>query len=285
MTITSTDKITKLGLIAGEGDLPVLLAKSALRSGVNLTIFALSKSNIKYFKKLTNQVYQFSIVDIFPMLEKGKALSLRNLCFIGKVPKIEFLKNLYKLDAKLLSLVKGLKDWNDDSLHLKIVDFLEREHNFKIVDQTIFLEDLFPSAQSFCNRKLSEEEMNEAIFGLKMAKGIGNLDIGQTVVVNNKSVIAVEAIEGTNACIKRALKVMSPFQKNKKITVAKASKPNQDRRFDIPTIGLGTIEVLPKGSNLVFEANETFFVDQISAIQLSNKKNISITSIDLGEPS
>ncbi len=144
------------------------------------------------------------------------------------------------------------------------------------------MQELFPSAQCFIKRTLTEEELEEAEFGLKMAKGIGELDIGQTVVISNKSVIAVEAIEGTNACIKRSLKNFNFFQRNRKITVAKTSKPNQDPRFDVPTVGAATIKAMPKGSNLVFEANETFFVNKDEAIRIADQNNISVTAISLG---
>jgi len=279
----SINKITKLCLVAGNGELPVTLAKAALKEGVDLLIFALSNDNLKELKKLTKNIHRFSVVDVYSMLEKGKDLGYTNATFIGKVPKLDFLKNLHRLDSRLMKLIKGLKDWNDDSLHFKILDFVEREQGCKIIDQTIFLKELFPEAQCFTERKLDAEEYEEAEFGLKIAKGIGELDIGQTVVVSNKSVIAVEAIEGTNACIKRSLSSLSFFQKNKKITVAKTSKPNQDRRFDVPTIGLETVKAMPKGSNLVFEAGETFFVNKLDAVQLANKKKISITAIELGD--
>lgn len=279
----STTEITKLCLIAGNGELPVSLAKSALAQNVELIIFSLSNDNYKDLKTLTDKVYKFSVIDIYQMLEKIKELGHKNITFIGKVPKIDFLKNLYRLDSRLVKKIQELKDWNDDSLHFKILDFVENENGCKIIDQTLFLQDLFPGPQCFTKRSLTEEEMEEALFGLKMAKGIGELDIGQTVVVSNKSVIAVEAIEGTNACIKRSFKNFNLFQKNKKITVAKTSKPSQDSRFDVPTVGAGTVKALPKGSNLVFEANETFFINQKDAIKLADQDNISITAISLGD--
>ena len=114
-----------------------------------------------------------------------------------------------------------------------------------------------------------------------MAKANAALDIGQTVITRNKSVIAVEAIEGTNKCISRAKKLIGIFDRNKKIYVSKVSKPNQDKRFDIPTIGLETIKAMPKGSYLAFEANETFFIDQEDSIKLANRKNICIAAFDI----
>jgi UDP-2,3-diacylglucosamine hydrolase len=281
--MTKTNSIDKLCLVAGNGELPVRLAKSALANNVELLIIALSNDNLKKLQGLTSNVHRYSVVDIYPVLEKIKSQGHKKITFIGKVPKIDFIKNLYRLDKRLINKIKELKDWNDDSLHFKVLDFAERENGLEIIDQTIFLRELFPKAQCFTSRELVGEEITEAKFALEMAKGIGELDIGQTVVVSNKSVIAVEAIEGTNACIKRAQKTFGFFQRNQRIIVAKTSKPNQDRRFDVPTIGLETIKAMPRHSNLVFEAEETFFVNQDEAITLANQKNISITAFDLGE--
>ncbi len=121
MTKLKDTTITKLCLIAGNGELPIKLAQSALSQGVELVIFALSNDNYKDLKSLTNEVYKFSVVDVYPMLEKAKELGHQNITFIGKVPKIDFLKNLYRLDSRLMKKVQELKDWNDDSLHYKIL--------------------------------------------------------------------------------------------------------------------------------------------------------------------
>jgi UDP-2,3-diacylglucosamine hydrolase len=279
--MTKTNSIDKLCLVAGNGELPIRLAKSALANNVELLIIALSNDNVKKLQGLTSNVYRYSVVDIYQALEKIKSQGHKKITFIGKVPKIDFIKNLYRLDKRLINKIKELKDWNDDSLHFKILDFAERENGLEIIDQTLFLKELFPNSQCFTLRKLVGEEITEAKFALEMAKGIGKLDIGQTVVVSNKSVIAVEAIEGTNACIKRAQKTFGFFQPKQRIIVAKTSKPNQDKRFDVPTVGLETIKAMPKHSNLVFEAQETFFVNQDESIDFANKKNISITAFDL----
>jgi len=281
--MTEINSINKLCLIAGNGDLPVKLAKAAIENGVELLIIALSNDNLKKLQSLTLNVHKFSVIEVYPILGKIKSQGHKQITFIGKVPKIDFIKNLYRLDSRLINKIKELKDWNDDSLHHKILDFAERENGLEIINQTIFLQELFPEAQCFTTRKLIGDEIEEAKFALEMAKGIGKLDIGQTVVVSNKSVIAVEAIEGTNACIKRTQKTFGFFQRNQRIIVAKTSKPNQDKRFDVPTIGLETMKVMPKHSNLVFEAKETFFINQEEAISLANQKNISITAFDLGK--
>lgn len=283
-TVIEKAQIQKLCLFAGDGALPIMLAKNAVAEGVELTVFSFSKKNLSELRQITKNVFYYSPIEVFTMLDKLKELNLHYLTFIGKVPKLILFQNLHKIEKRLLDKVMELKNLNDDSLHLKIVDLLEKENNFKVVDQTLFLKDLFPGEKVFTERKPSLEEIEEAYYGLKMAKGIAALDIGQSVAVQNKSVIAVEAIEGTNNCIKRAAKIAScPWKfKGKDIFICKASKPNQDQRFDVPTVGINTVKTMPKNSLLVCEASEVFFPSQEETIRIANAKNICVFSLRLG---
>ena len=276
-----TKKKPKICLIAGFGSIPLELVKSALKQGEDMTVFSLDKKNSVEFRKLGVPTYDFSVIEIFPMLNKGKELEITEACFIGKVPKSSFFKSLHKIDKEVLDEIWKLKDLNDDSLHLKIVDFVENTHGFKIIDQSKYIKHLFPSEQVFTNAKPSTLDLEEIKYGLKMAKANASLDIGQTVITRNKSVIAVEAIEGTNNAIKRAKELIGFFDSNKKIYVNKVAKPNQDKRFDIPTVGLETIKAMPKNSFLSFEADETFFLDQDKAVKLANDKGICIASFKI----
>lgn len=282
MTATQEEKITRLLLVAGLGELPIELTKSAQAQGVEVIVFALDKRTYNEMKDIT-ETYLFSPVEAFKMADKGMELGIKHVTFIGKVPKSSFFKNLHKLEPRMLKEIQSLVNMNDDSFHLKLVDKIENSFGAKIIPQTLYLKHYFPKAQSFTKRLASNEELEEAKYGLEMAKGIAALDIGQTVIVKNKAVIAVEAIEGTNKCIKRAKASMGLglFEKRKAISVCKVAKPEQDQRFDIPTVGLQTIEAMPKGSKLFFEASETFFVNQDQAIELADRKNILIQAIDL----
>jgi DUF1009 family protein len=280
MQKTETSTITEFILIAGMGELPVRLVRSAIQQGTKVRVFSLASDNFSKLSSLATTL-RFSPVEVFRMLDEIKKSGIKNICFIGKVPKLEFFKNLHKLDTQLLKKIKELKDLNDDSLHFKILDFLEREHGLKVIKQNIFLQDLFPSEQVFTARQPTVSEFEEIVFGLNMAKGIAALDIGQVVVVQNKAVIAVEAIEGTSACIKRAMQKTNFLKQKSDLVVCKVSKPNQDERFDMPVIGVETIKILPKNSILAIEAHKTFFVDQERAIELADKKNICIMAKQL----
>lgn len=279
--LTETQRITQFILIAGAGELPLRLVKSALGVGVRVVVLSLSKSNRAALANLVD-TYAYSPIEVFPMLDKIKELGIKQLCFIGKVPKLDFFRNIHKLDKRLFAKIMELKDLNDDSLHCRIVDFLENENALEVIKQNIFLQDLFPQEQIFTKREPNAEELEEIKYGMAMARGIAALDIGQTVVVHNKAVIAVEAIEGTNHCIKRSIAKLGFFASKKSLIVCKVSKPNQDERFDMPTIGYETIKTIPANSIVAMEAGKTFFVDQAKSIELANKKNISIIARHLG---
>ena len=272
MVQTEIKQKTKLCLIAGDGELPVQLVESAIKAGVEMTCFAVTKEAYSNLKSIT-KTFRFSVVEIFPGLEKLKELDIQKITFIGKVPKLEFFKNLHKLDKKLLDLVMSLKDLRDDSLHNILSDFAS-EHGLEIVEQTKYLKHLFPNKQIFTERKPTEEELEEINFGMNLAKAMAANDVGQTVVIQNKSPLAIEAIEGTKECIKRGRKLSN----GKPITVCKVSKPNQDQRFDVPTVGLGTLKEAGKSCIIALEANETFFINQKEAIKYANENNICIIS-------
>jgi DUF1009 family protein len=270
----------KVGLVAGYGELPQLAAKALTEKGFHVICCALTDSTYKILKD-EYETYKYSPVEILKALDLAKKLEVKKILFIGKVLKLDFFKNLHKLDLKLLSRLKEFNDFSDDSIQLRLAKYLEQEHDLEILDQTKYLRSLFPAAQIFTKRSPTEDEWEEINYGLKIAKSIAAEDIGQTAVVSNRSIYAIEAIEGTDKCIQRAKKLKTFWDKNKDIFVCKVAKPNQDQRFDVPTIGLGTVKSIQKNGFIAFEANETFFVNQKETIAYANQNNISIISVKL----
>jgi DUF1009 family protein len=270
----------KVGLVAGYGELPQLAAKALTEKGFHVICCALTDSTYKILKD-EYETYKYSPVEILKALDLAKKLEVKKILFIGKVLKLDFFKNLHKLDLKLLSRLKEFNDFSDDSIQLRLAKYLEQEHDLEILDQTKYLRSLFPAAQIFTKRSPTEDEWEEINYGLKIAKSIAAEDIGQTAVVSNRSIYAIEAIEGTDKCIQRAKKLKTFWDKNKDIFVCKVAKPNQDQRFDVPTIGLGTVKSIQKNGFIAFEANETFFVNQKETIAYANQNNISIVSVKL----
>ena len=158
---------------------------------------------------------------------------------------------------------------------LAIVDELAKD-NLTVADQTAYLKPLMPPPGVLTKRNPTEEEKEDIRFGFETAKAMGGMDIGQTVVVKHKAVMAIEAIEGTDACIRRGGQLAGGGA-----VVAKAAKPQQDSRFDVPAVGLDTIEslVAAKASALVIEAGKTLFIDKERAIALAEANGITIAAM------
>lgn len=278
--MTAPSSNLKIGLVAGYGELPYLAAKALEKQGFTPVCCALTDSAYTLLKE-EYETYKYSPVEVLKILDLAKKLEVKKIIFLGKVLKLDFFKNIHKLDFSLLKRLKEFNDFSDDSIQLKLARYLEEEHDLEVLDQTQYLRDLFPSEQIFTKRSPSEDEWKEIRYGLKIAKSIAAEDIGQTAVVSNRSIYAIEAIEGTDKCIKRAKKLKTFWDKNKDIFICKVAKPNQDQRFDVPTIGLGTVRSLGENGFIAFEAAETFFVNQREAIELANKKNIGILAVKL----
>lgn len=269
-------EFSELILIAGQGSLPLHLVKEAQKHNIKVECIALNSSIHKALSKISNCI-KLAPTQVLEIVEHIKKLKIQNICFIGKVPKIDFFLNLHKLNLDIINRFKKLKDLSDDTIHFAIVDFLENEHGLKIIDQTIFLKDLFLGPGLYTGKSIDQELESGINYAMRMAKGIAALDIGQSIVVQNQSVIAVESIEGTNACIQRAKKIL--YRPKGHFIVCKVSKPNQDMRFDVPTIGPNTLKIMPKNSNLVFEAYQNLCVDFEKMQKIALKKNIRIIGI------
>lgn len=265
----------KLAIVAGNGELTAVLAKSAKELGYTTCAFAITDEAKVRLEGACDKVYRFAPGQISKMLDLVKNEMINQAVFIGKVPKLDFLRNIHKLDWLAVKNLKRLKNFNDDSFHGAIVEFLE-EYKIKVLPQTMFLKKLFLEKEILTKRKPTLEERVDIEYGFNIAKKIASLDIGQTVVVKNKMILAIEAIEGTDEAIKRGCRLA----KGEVVTV-KVSKPGQDERFDIPTIGTQTVETLGKngGGILAFEANKTILVDKDKTTEVANKYNVCLMSI------
>lgn len=262
-------------LIAGDGELPVYMAKSAKQNGFNVICISLSGDNYKDLKKYCSKVVSYGpgqIESIKKFLEKE---NIKQLTFLGKVSKTMLVKRP-KLEKMAIKLLKEMKKLNDDAIMLKIVELLEGI-GVTILDQTIFIKNLMVQKGTLTKKSPSKDQMADIDYGFKIAKQMGGLDIGQSVVMKDRMIMAIEAIEGTDKCIKRGGKLA----KRKNATVVKVSKPAQDKRFDIPTVGLKTIKTMKRyGANvLALESGETIIVDKDKMIEYANKHDISIIAL------
>ena len=268
-------KNNKLAIVAGNGELTSLLAKSAREQGFNTCALAVTDEAKNRLEDLCDRTYKFSPGQLSKMLELIKSEMIHQVVFIGKIPKLDLLKNIYKLDWLAIKTLSKLLNLNDDSIHNSIANLLKK-YDVEILPQTKFLKHLFLEKEVLSKRKPTLEERVDIEYGFELAKKVASLDIGQTVVVKNKMILAIEAIEGTDEAIKRGASLGKG-----EVVVVKVSKPNQDERFDIPTIGERTIQSLVNngGGILAFEANKTIVTDKEKIIKVADKLNVCLIAV------
>jgi len=264
----------KQGLIAGDGLLPVKMAQYAKENGFNVVAISFSSDNCNQLKKYCSKVYSCAPGEVLKIEKILKDEEIKQITFLGKVHKGLILKRP-KFDSKALELVKNAVKLNDDEVMLTLVRELETI-GVTALDQTIFIKNLMIPAGVLGKFKPTQNQMEDVNCGFALAKEMGKLDVGQSVVIKDKMIMAVEAIEGTDKCIIRGAKLAK-----KGASVIKVSKPTQDKRFDIPTVGLKTLQTMKKYSAtlLTVEANETIIVDQEKVIKYADKHNITIMAV------
>jgi len=257
--------IKRLGLIAGEGELPLILATEANSKGISIISIAFTEKAAKSLKPLSKAVYQYGIGEAGKVLRCLKNEGVKDVTMVGKIEKRLLFKNP-KLDLKAIKILSRLKNKNDDTIMLAIAEELTKE-GIKVLDQKLFLKKLFPSKGYLTKNIPDGRERKDMGYGL---------DIGQTVVVKDNTILAVETIEGTDEAIKRGCELCKAGA-----VVVKVSKPKQDNRFDIPTIGIKTIETIINGSGsaLAIEAEKTMLVDRDAVIKLAEENGVSITAV------
>lgn len=264
----------KQGLIAGDGLLPVKMAQYAKENGFDVVAISLSADNYKQLKKYCSKVYSVAPGEVLKIWKILDEEGIKQLTFLGKVHKGLLLKRP-KFDSKAIELLKGAAKLNDDEVMLGLVRELENI-GVTVLDQTIFIKNLMIPAGVLGKLKPTSDQIDDVNYGFGLAKEMGKLDIGQSVVVKNKMIMAVEAIEGTDKCIARGAKLAKNAA-----AVIKVAKPSQDKRFDIPTVGLRTLQAMKKyKSNLLaVEANETIIVDQEKVIKFADKNKIVVMAV------
>ena len=264
----------KQGLIAGDGILPVEMAKHAKENGFDVICVSLANDNLKELKKYCSKVYSCHPGELNKIEKIFVENEIKQVTFLGKVHKRVLLK-LHKFDKRAIELLKSIKRLNDDEVMLLIVREFEK-HNITVLDQTIFIKNLMIPSGVLGKYKPTEEQMEDVNYGFWLAKEMGKVDVGQSVVIKDKMAMAVEALEGTDKCIRRGAKMA-----RKNAVVVKVSKPSQDKRFDIPAIGLRTLQTMRKyrASLIAVEANETIIVNQEEVIKYANKHNIVIMAV------
>ena len=264
----------KQGLIAGDGSLPVEMARHAQENGMEVVCISFANDNVKQLKKYCSKVYSCHPGEVNKIEQILKDEEIKQVTFLGKVHKRVLLK-LHKFDKRAIELLKQAQRLNDDQVMLMIVAEFEKL-GITVLDQTIFIKNLMIPSGVLGKHKPTEAQMDDVNYGFWLAKEMGKVDVGQSVVIKDKMAMAVEAIEGTDVCIKRGCKLAK-----RGACIVKVAKPSQDKRFDIPAIGLKTLRTMRKykASLIAVEANETIIVEQEKVIKYADKHNIVIMAV------
>ena len=199
---------------------------------------------------------------------------MKDLLILGKVDKTVVFK-LQKFDLKALQFLKNIMTHEDKVLLLGVIAELEKE-GFKVLNQKEFLSEIFPQKGGLSSRVPTRQELEDIEFGLPIARKLADMEIGQTLIVKNKTVVAVEAMEGTDRAIQRGCELA-----HKNCVVIKVSRTNQDYRYDSPGIGPQTIRMLAEGKAgvLALEAERVMVVEQKKVVALANEAKIAVVSV------
>ncbi len=272
----------RVGIIAGSGQMPLLVMEEAVArhpEGV-AGVFAICVTD-EGARRLRDRIHveRVSLGQASRAIKILKKNEAKFCVFAGKVDKAPVLAGL-KVDARAIKILARVRDFSDDALMAGLVRELERE-GFEVLAQTDILQRYLVEAKVYTKRRPTKREREDVAFGLEKAHGLAALAIGQTVVVRNKAVLAAEALEGTDETIRRGAKLSG----GKGGVVVKAMNPGQDRRFDIPTVGLATLRLLLGGGLkvLALEAGSSFLIDREEVKSAANGAKITVVGVADGD--
>jgi DUF1009 family protein len=272
MIQNNTDKI---GIIAGGGQFPLLFAKAAHRQGLKVYAAAHKGETDEALADNVERLQWVKLGQLGKIIDFFKHEGVKKAVFIGSITKINIFRDV-RPDLKGLGLWNKINIKQDDAILRAVADRLEKE-GIEIVASTCYVPELLFPKGILSRKKPTKDQMGDIVFGWEIARSLGNLDIGQCVVVRNKTVLAVEAIEGTDAAILRG----GALGKEKAVVV-KRRKPNQDLRFDLPAIGMKTIDSMKevRATVLAVEAEYALFFDRDSVIRAADNAGIVVVGIE-----
>lgn len=263
-----------IGIIAGNGRFPILSAHKARNEGYRVVVCGMEREADPILRGLAHAFKWVKIGQLKKMRDFFWKENVREAIMAGKIEKTRIFQENVRPDLDMVKVLMKTRNFKDDSLLAGIAGYLHQE-GIELLDSTLFSKDLMPGPGILGKHKPSREVREDIEFGFEIAKQVAGLDIGQTVVVKKRAVLAVEAIEGTDLAISRGAELGK-----EKIVVVKVAKPNQDMRFDVPAVGLRTLEALAcaKACALGFEADKTLLIDREEVIQAANRHRIALVA-------
>jgi DUF1009 family protein len=278
----------KLGLIAGNGRFPFLLLDAARAQGLTVVVAAIREETDPEIDRRAAEddhitVHWLSLGELSRLIETFHKEGVSKAVMAGQVKHKQIFSSI-RPDWRLAKLLLNLRTRNTDMLLGAVAKVLGDE-GIKLISSTAFLEPLLAAEGSLTLRAPDDNERKNIDYGLSVARAVAGFDIGQTVVVAAQACVAVEAMEGTDAAIERAGLLMKSLDEDastleRRLTVVKVAKPNQDMRFDVPVIGITTIETMIRAGAtcLSVEAGRTLLFDRDALIQRAAEAGIAIVA-------
>lgn len=261
----------KYGLIAGNGQFPFLVIEGARRAGASLSVVAIREETDPRIDSAVDDVVWVGIGQLGKMISRFKSQGVEKAIMAGQVKHVQIFSGALP-DARMLKMLWNLPKRNTDALIGGIASELAKE-GVELIDSTYFLQDSLAPAGVLTKRKPAPFETENISYGLHIASEIARLDLGQTIVIRAKACVAIEAMEGTDATIRRAGELAKG-----KLTVVKVAKPDQDMRFDVPVVGVPTVRtMIESGATcLSISAGKTLIFDREEMIKIADRHKISI---------
>jgi DUF1009 family protein len=264
--------VTGWGLIAGNGRFPFLVLEGARSQGIEMAVIALKEEASPELEKSAKRLHWVSLGELSKAIDLMHEEGVTQAVMAGQV-KHNKIFSAIRPDWKLAKLLFSLPRKSTDALIGGIARVLQDE-GIQLVDSTLFLKPLLPEPGVLTRRAPNEQESADIAYGHSVARQIAGMDIGQTVVISDQACVAVEAMEGTDETIARAARIAA----GKTLVVVKVSKPRQDMRFDVPVVGLPTIEQMKSSrvTALAVDAGRTLLFDRPQLIALADAADIAI---------
>jgi DUF1009 family protein len=259
------------GLIAGNGEFPFLTIEGALRTGERLAIIAIKEETDPKIEACGFPVKWVGIGQLGKMISFFKDEQVERALMCGQVKHVQIFSGALP-DVRMVKMLWNLPRRNTDALIGGVADELAKE-GIELIDSTYFVSDRLAEPGVLTRRKPNDQEAENIAYGLHIANEIARLDLGQTIVVRGKAVVAIEAMEGTDRTILRAGELA-----NGKLTVVKVAKPEQDMRFDVPVVGVPTIDAMVKAGAtcLSVTAGKTLIFGREAMVSAADKHKITI---------
>jgi DUF1009 family protein len=261
----------KIGLIAGNGRFPFLVAAEIKKNGEQVICVGLKEEADEGLSAVCDKYFEVSIGKFQKIIDSLKDEGVNTAVMAGQVKHVKIYSGILP-DMRAVKILASLVNKKTDTILKTVANEFEKD-GIKLMPSHAYLTSLLAPKGLIAGKKLSSQENKDVEFGFKIAKGIAGFDIGQTVVVKDRSVLAVESVEGTDECIKRAFSLGG-----ENAVVVKVAKPDQDFRFDVPVIGTRTVDVLKANKIRVMavEAGVTLILDKEEVVQKAKDNNVAI---------